>query len=142
MGLIITQQTQACTKLDPIDPYPRSARLDEREAHRYGVSGVPFFMLGGSYTIPGALSVESMKQVLQKLIEKEKSAPAQPEGMHCGPDGCAFAGDTGWSINSACVTASAMFLWVYRRIPFCCPATPRPLRWDGRDVTMLEGEPP
>ena len=29
VGLIITQQTQACTKLDPIDPYPRSARLDD-----------------------------------------------------------------------------------------------------------------
>lgn len=29
VGLIITQQTQACAKLDPIDPYPRSARLDD-----------------------------------------------------------------------------------------------------------------
>lgn len=29
VGLIITQQTQGCTKLDPIDPYPRSARLDD-----------------------------------------------------------------------------------------------------------------
>lgn len=28
-GLIITQQTQGCTRLDPIDPYPRSARLDD-----------------------------------------------------------------------------------------------------------------
>ena len=74
------------------DDYGMEVRLDEREAHRYGVSGVPFFMLGGSYTIPGALPVESMKQVLQELMEKEKSAPAQPEGMHCGPDGCAFGG--------------------------------------------------
>lgn len=29
VGMIITQQTQACTKLDPIDPYPRSARMDD-----------------------------------------------------------------------------------------------------------------
>lgn len=29
VGMIITQQTQACAKLDPIDPYPRSARLDD-----------------------------------------------------------------------------------------------------------------
>ena len=29
VGLIITQQTQACAQLDPIDPYPRSARLDD-----------------------------------------------------------------------------------------------------------------
>ena len=26
VGLIITQQTQACAQLDPIDPYPRSLR--------------------------------------------------------------------------------------------------------------------
>ena len=74
------------------DDYGMEVRLDEREAHRYGVSGVPFFVLGGSYTIPGALPVESMKQVLQELMEKEKGALAQPEGMHCGPDGCAFGG--------------------------------------------------
>ena len=74
------------------DDYGMEVRLDEREAHRYGVSGVPFFVLGGSYTIPGALPVESMKQVLQELMEKEKSASAQPEGMHCGPDGCTFGG--------------------------------------------------
>ena len=47
------------------DDYGMEVRLDEREAHRYGVSGVPFFVLGSSYTIPGALPVESMKQVLQ-----------------------------------------------------------------------------
>lgn len=29
VGLIITQQTQACAQLDRIDPYPRSARLDD-----------------------------------------------------------------------------------------------------------------
>lgn len=74
------------------DDFAMEVRLDEREAHRYGVGGVPFFVLGGSYTIPGALPVESMKQVLQELLEKEKRAPAQPEGMHCGPDGCTFGG--------------------------------------------------
>ena len=68
------------------DRYADDVRLDEREAQRYGVTGVPFFLLG-RYGIPGAMPVESMKSALQKAMAEERSAvPAQ--GMTCGPDGC------------------------------------------------------
>lgn len=74
------------------DDFGMEVRLDEREAYRYGVSGVPFFVLGGKDTIPGALPVENMKQVLQQLLAQEKNASAPAKGMHCGPNGCAFGG--------------------------------------------------
>jgi len=69
------------------DKYADEVRLDEREAARYGVTGVPFFVLAGKYSIPGALNVEQMKRVLEKVMDEERQA--QPvEGMFCGPDGC------------------------------------------------------
>ena len=67
------------------DRYADEVRLDEREAQRYGVTGVPFFLLG-RYGVPGAMSVENMKSALQKAMAEEQAAPAQ--GMTCGPDGC------------------------------------------------------
>ena len=63
-------------------------RLDEREAQNYGVSGVPFFLLSGKYAVPGALPVEEMKRLLQKVKERE---PEIQSGMVCGPDGCEAA---------------------------------------------------
>ena len=68
------------------DRYADEVRLDEREAQRYGVTGVPFFLLG-RYGIPGAMSVENMKSALQKAMAEEQAA-APTQGMTCGPDGC------------------------------------------------------
>ena len=67
------------------DRYADDVRLDEREAQRCGVTGVPFFLLG-RYGVPGAMSVENMKSALQKAMAEEQAAPAR--GMTCGPDGC------------------------------------------------------
>ena len=61
-------------------------RLDEREAERYGVTGVPYFLIG-RYAVPGAMGVEQMKEVLQKALREETDRPEQA-GMTCGPDGC------------------------------------------------------
>lgn len=68
------------------DRFREDVLLDEREAARYGIHAVPFFVIG-KYGIPGALSVEDMKRTLCKVMEESREAtPAQ--GMSCGPDGC------------------------------------------------------
>ena len=68
------------------DQYRDEVLLDEREAARYGIHAVPFFVVG-KYGISGAQSTEGMKAAIMKVLEEE-STPAQEQGMTCGPDGC------------------------------------------------------
>lgn len=69
------------------DRFADEVRLDEREAARYGVHAVPYFLIG-KYAIPGALPVEDMKKVLSEVLEAEKKPEEPVWGMACGPDGC------------------------------------------------------
>ena len=71
------------------DEFSMDVRLDEREAARYGVRGVPYFVLNNQLAIPGALPVESMEQAIRKAMESEQQT--QEEGMTCGPEGCRIA---------------------------------------------------
>lgn len=71
------------------DEFAMDVRLDEREAARYSIHGVPYFLLDGQLAIPGALPVESMKQALHQVMDAQKAE--DPQGMTCGPDGCRIA---------------------------------------------------
>ena len=71
------------------DEFSMDVRLDEREAARYGVRGVPYFVLNNQLAIPGALPVERMEQAIREAMESEKQT--QEEGMTCGPEGCRIA---------------------------------------------------
>jgi len=68
------------------DKYKDEVILDEREAARYGIHAVPFFVVG-KYGIPGALSTEQMKATIMKTMEEESDMP-KAQGMTCGEDGC------------------------------------------------------
>ena len=68
------------------DRYADEVRLDEREAQRYGISAVPYFILNGRYAVPGAMAVEELERILRKAAEEESAESAR--GMACGPDGC------------------------------------------------------
>ena len=68
------------------DKYRDEVILDEREAMRYGIHAVPFFVVG-QYGISGAQSTEGMKATIMKALEKETET-AEEQGMTCGPDGC------------------------------------------------------
>lgn len=75
------------------DRYADDVRLDEREAQRYGVHAVPYFVVGNKYAIPGAMPVEAMERVLKNVLEEEaKDSKSVVQGMSCGPDGCRFEG--------------------------------------------------
>lgn len=68
------------------DKYEDDVLLDEREATRYGIHAVPFFVVG-QYGISGAQSVEGMKATIRKAME-ESAETVTEQGMSCGPDGC------------------------------------------------------
>ena len=68
------------------DKYEDDVLLDEREAARYGIHAVPFFVVG-QYGISGAQSVEGMKATIMKAME-ESAETVTEQGMSCGPDGC------------------------------------------------------
>lgn len=67
------------------DQYKDEVILDEREAARYGIHAVPYFVVG-QYGIPGALSVEDMKKTILQVMQEQQVQTEQ--GMSCGPDGC------------------------------------------------------
>ena len=68
------------------DLYRDEVILDEREADRYGIHAVPFFVIG-KQGLSGAYPVEAMEQVLREAL---KTLPPEPaaQGLQCGPDGC------------------------------------------------------
>ena len=68
------------------DKYKDKVLLDEREAARYGIHAVPFFVVG-QYGISGAQSVDGMKATIMKVMEESAGAVTE-QGMSCGPDGC------------------------------------------------------
>lgn len=70
--------------------YIDAVRSDEHEAHVLGVKGVPYFVINGTYAIPGALQVEDFKDALLKEINRAAAAePVRWNRPHiCGPDGC------------------------------------------------------
>ena len=70
------------------DKFRREVIADEQEAALYNVHAVPFFIVG-RYGIPGALSVEELKKVIEKTLE-ESSSPHAAKGMTCGPDSCSI----------------------------------------------------
>lgn len=91
--VLINESEEDTMKVLESDLYADDVRLDEREAQRYGVQGVPYFVVGNKYAIPGALPVESMERVLKNVLDEEaKAAKSAVQGMACGPDGCHFEG--------------------------------------------------
>ncbi|HEX2241334.1 MAG TPA: DsbA family oxidoreductase [Actinomycetota bacterium] len=48
------------------DAYADAVRADEAQARAYGISAVPFFVIGGKYGMAGAQPVETMLEVLER----------------------------------------------------------------------------
>ena len=71
------------------DAHAAAVRADEDEARRLGITGVPFFVLGGRYAVSGAqpadLLLEALTQAWAELVARPV---AFAEGAACGPDGC------------------------------------------------------
>lgn len=78
------------------DEYADAVRADEREAEKYGVKGVPYFLIDGKMAVPGAVSTEDFKELLLRFVEHkdkhEKEAPLHDKHPHrCTENGCELA---------------------------------------------------
>lgn len=76
------------------EKYDDEVRFDEREAMMRGVHGVPYIVINGGLTIPGAMTTESFKHALQRELKKLEKAQTEADVIdgerphQCGPDGC------------------------------------------------------
>ncbi|MDB4953358.1 MAG: 2-hydroxychromene-2-carboxylate isomerase/DsbA-like thioredoxin domain protein [Myxococcales bacterium] len=71
------------------DRYAREVRADENLARELGISGVPFFVLGGKLAVSGAQPADMLLAALQKAWSDLQAAPLVfAEGAVCGPNGC------------------------------------------------------
>lgn len=72
------------------DAHAEEVRDDENEARELGISGVPFFVLGGVYAVSGAQSADVLLRALTQAWADHADIPVESaEGAVCGPDGCA-----------------------------------------------------
>lgn len=70
--------------------YTDDVRSDEALARDLGISGVPFFVLGGRLGVSGAQPADVLLGALDRAWS-DLGATAEPpiaEGAACGPDGC------------------------------------------------------
>lgn len=71
------------------ETYAREVRADEQEARANGITGVPFFVIGGRYAVSGAQPVELLLRALNQAWNELRAKPVVlEEGATCGPDGC------------------------------------------------------
>jgi predicted DsbA family dithiol-disulfide isomerase len=69
--------------------YTAEVRADEEEAAGLGISGVPFFVIGGRYAISGAQPAKVLLGALERAWADDNARSREPaEGAICGPDGC------------------------------------------------------
>ena len=78
------------------DAYAEDVRADEAEAAELEITGVPFFLVGGRFGIPGAQEVDTMVAVLRRAWLKLEAGAAGP--VEQGPAGRA-AGLPGGSVH-------------------------------------------
>jgi predicted DsbA family dithiol-disulfide isomerase len=69
------------------DLYAEDVRADQDQARAFGISAVPFFLLGRRYGVSGAQPAELLAEALQKAWD-EAASDQVIEGEVCGPDGC------------------------------------------------------
>ena len=72
------------------EAHAREVRADEMMARELGITGVPFFVMGGTLGVSGAQLADVLFGALQRAWA-DHAAPAEQvaDGAVCGPDGCA-----------------------------------------------------
>jgi predicted DsbA family dithiol-disulfide isomerase len=72
------------------DVYATEVRADEEDAHRIGITGVPFFVFDFRYAVSGAQPADILLAALTKAWDELDEEPPllADEGAVCGIDGC------------------------------------------------------
>lgn len=80
------------------DEHATAVRQDQARARELGVTGVPFFVIGGRYAVGGAQPADVLLGAIQKAWDDGLAGQRLPfddgpsetaSGDACGPDGCA-----------------------------------------------------
>ena len=72
--------------------YTDEVRADERDAQRFGITGVPFFVVDRTYGVSGAQPAEVLRSVLDKAWTDSRPVQLVPTGGSapgCDGDSCA-----------------------------------------------------
>lgn len=67
--------------------YAQAVRADEQQAQAYGITGVPFFVLGGKYGVSGAQNPEVFTQALTQVWAETNPSPLSMLGAD-DAEGC------------------------------------------------------
>jgi predicted DsbA family dithiol-disulfide isomerase len=73
------------------DRFEREVRAEEEEARRGGISGVPYFVIGGRHGLSGAQPAPVILQALNEswqALSLEAATTSKSEGASCGTEGC------------------------------------------------------
>jgi predicted DsbA family dithiol-disulfide isomerase len=70
------------------DGFAAEVREEEEVAHRLGIHGVPFFVLGEAIGVSGAQPAEVLLRALDQAWAHSAAEGETAEGAACGPDGC------------------------------------------------------
>ena len=73
--------------------FAAEVRADQEAAMDRGVTGVPFFLVGGKFGVPGAQAPETLLRVLDRAWSDLHPATVRVEGAAgpaCEGDACAF----------------------------------------------------
>jgi predicted DsbA family dithiol-disulfide isomerase len=72
------------------DRYADAVRADEAQAQAYGISGVPFFVLGGRFGVSGAQPADALLAALEQAWSQQPPQPLQTVGggPSCDGDAC------------------------------------------------------
>jgi predicted DsbA family dithiol-disulfide isomerase len=72
------------------DKYADAVRADERRAQDLGITGVPFFVMGGRYAVPGAQPAELLLEALNRAWDESQPVVLSGDGPVCDGDSCAI----------------------------------------------------
>lgn len=80
------------TRVDAVlssDEYAAAVQADIDQAHAYGASGVPLFVIDGRYGVSGAQPADTFAQVIRQAWDERQPDLQMVGGADvCGPDGC------------------------------------------------------
>lgn len=72
------------------DEYAPEVRKDEEEASRLGVRGVPYIVFNNRYAVPGALSIDDFKSVIEEVFDSEPLENLSGKTKSCDENGCSL----------------------------------------------------
>ena len=76
------------TKTLDSQEFAPAVRRDEEEAARLGVRGVPYIVFNNKYAVPGALSIDDFKRVLEEVFDSEPLENLSGKTASCDETGC------------------------------------------------------